>query len=182
MIFASPERLNAGGRSESEGLYLGLAPLGKSPANHPWSQTECQHATVAKLIFPQNAFFSHLFLPSVYCCFLFHFPFTAQLTFLHQHTLSFVVCFFWTEMEMENNLFSDDRMPKTAEDPSSFLWKINHLLKLFCNMNSLFTILSAMYAALINWNNTIYRNHWTCWEMLSWWEVNEKIDMLMSVY
>lgn len=66
-------------------------------------------------------------------------------------------------MGMENNLFSDDRLPKAAEDPPGICEKINHLLKLFSNMHSLFVILSTMYASLINWNNIGYRNSLIFW-------------------
>lgn len=78
----------------------------------------CDHrlnVNMQQLIY--NSYFSKV-PHSVVCflcwCFLLHFPFTAQLllTFLHPHTLSFVVCVFWTEMEMENYLFSGDKMPK----------------------------------------------------------------------
>lgn len=34
-----------------KGFMWALTPQGQSPANHPWSQTECQHATAARLIF-----------------------------------------------------------------------------------------------------------------------------------
>lgn len=98
VISPARERLSAGGRSESEGLYVGLAPQGQSPANHPRSQTECQHATAAQLIFPQNASLSHLCLPVVYCSFLLHFSIhctTIVNIFTPTHTLSFaVLCFF----------------------------------------------------------------------------------------
>lgn len=39
VISPSPERLSAGETSESEGFYVGLAPRGHSPPNHPRSQT-----------------------------------------------------------------------------------------------------------------------------------------------
>lgn len=39
VISPSPERLSAGETSESEGFYVGLAPRGDSPPNHPRSQT-----------------------------------------------------------------------------------------------------------------------------------------------
>lgn len=60
VILPSPERLSAGGRRESEGFYVGLAPQGPSPANHQWSQAECQHAAKPTVYFPRTP-------PSVAC-------------------------------------------------------------------------------------------------------------------
>lgn len=128
VISSAPERLGAGGRSESERLYVGLAPPRQSPANHLWSQTECQHATtyISPKCLPQSfASSSCLLLPlvtfSIHCTVIVNI-FTPTLT------LSFAARVFWTEMELKNNLFSDDKMPKNSRRFLQFSWKTKHLL------------------------------------------------------
>lgn len=57
--------------------------------------------------------------------FLIHSKLTAHLLlklFTPPHTVIHGLCF-WTVMKMENNLFSSDKMCKTAWDPFQLLWK-----------------------------------------------------------